>query len=104
MRASAGDYDAAISLMASRREGAGDWPLYVDGTLAFLKGDQAGLETAIRTLEALPEPPWFKDMLANSNFPAGFRPTWPPNLAPLKRLRACFGQPYREAYSCKTAG
>jgi len=80
------------------------WNLYVDGTIAFVRGDRAGLDAATDTLAALPvseeEIASRRKFLAdnpNINMPAGFL-TEPPNLSVLRRFQRCWGKSYKEAY------
>lgn len=92
LRANLGQTDAAIGLMerarrAERDERAPWWNAYVDGTLAFLRGDRLALTAAHDRLAAIARPA-----------DAGGRP-WPPNLAVIEGLIRCFGRPYREAYA-----
>ena len=97
LRATLGDYAAAIPLLeASRKpQDSSGWNPYVDATVAFLRGDRAALVQARDRLAALPRPPDFRDqVLAN-----GFHLTWPMNLEVVDGLLRCFGRPYREAYS-----
>jgi hypothetical protein len=91
LRAEAGQTAEAISLMDRTRREAGDerapwWNVYVDATLAFLRGDRPALVAARERLAAVPRP----------DDTGGRR--WPPNLAVVDGLLRCFGRPYREAY------
>lgn len=63
------------------------WNPYVDGTIAFLRGDRVALMAARDRLAAAARP---ADMPADR--------AWPPNLAVVEGLVRCFGRPYREAY------
>jgi hypothetical protein len=105
LRASLGQSQRAIELFLKTRHPEPDdfgWNFYVDATLAFLRHDRNGLVAARRALAALPKP-------------ADFHPTdvagrpihldWPPNLAAVDGLVACFGKGYAEAYgmSCRAA-
>lgn len=96
LRANAGQSDQAIALMErSRKEEDGfGWNLYVDASIAFLRGDRAALVAARERLAALPRPADFREQ----ELPNGFRLTWPMNLAVVDALVRCFGRPYREAY------
>jgi hypothetical protein len=92
LRANLGQTEAAIRLMDQTRRAAGDerapwWNPYVDGTIAFLRGDRAALAAARDRLAAAVRP---------ADMPADRR--WPPNLDVLDGLVRCFGRPYREAY------
>lgn len=92
LRADLGQNEEAARLMdRTRREGGDEralwWNPYVDGTIAFLRGDRAALTAARNRLAAAPRP---------ADLPAGR--AWPPNLAVMDGLINCFGRPYREAY------
>jgi len=91
LRANLGETEQAIRLLDRTRRASGDeraawWNPYVDGTIAFLRGDRAGLAAARSRLAAVARP---------ADTPAGR--AWPPNLAVLDGLIHCFGRPYREA-------
>ena len=100
LRANAGQTARAVALFERSRKTEHDdhglgWNLYVDGTIAFLRRDRAGLEQARCRLAALPRPASFapKD--------AGGRPMnmlWPINLSVLDGFLTCWGQTYRAAY------
>ena len=60
---------------------------YALATVAFLQNDLEALKSARARLAATPRPVEF----------AGAK--WPPNLDVVDGLIACFGRPYREAYS-----
>ncbi|HTU10207.1 MAG TPA: hypothetical protein VMG08_04840 [Allosphingosinicella sp.] len=92
LRAEAGQNEEAARLMDRTRRAAGDprapwWNAYVDATIAFLRGDRAGLVQARARLAAVPRA---------ADWPAG--QAWPPNLRVVDGLVACFGRPYRDAY------
>ena len=92
LRANLGQNAEAISLMDRTRRASGDaraswWNPYVDGTIAFLRGDRTALTEARARLAAVPRP---------ADHPADL--AWPPNLAVVDGLIRCFGRPYREAY------
>jgi hypothetical protein len=102
LRALAGDAEAGAALFAqARQEQAKDrigWNLYVDASIAFLRGDRAALLAARDALAALPKPEGWGAGSPNAA-------PWPLNLDVVERLVACFGQGYREAYTgCGTAG
>ncbi len=64
LRANAGQTSRAIALFKrsrkSKSEDAGfGWNLYVDGSVAFLRGDRNGLKAARTKLAALPRPAEF---------------------------------------------
>ncbi len=96
LRATMGRNRDAIRLMeSSRRPRDPAWNLYVDATVAFLRGDRAALRAARARLAALPRPPGFEDYV----LPNGYHVTWPPNLVVIDGLIRCFGRPYGEASS-----
>ena len=101
MRAMAGQTDRAATLLANSRKPDGDdrigWNQYVDGTVAFLRGDRAGLERARATLAALPRPAEFA-LTGAAGEPVAI--DWPLNLDVLDRLLACWNEGYAVAYSC----
>jgi len=115
MRANAGETDAAIALFRRARtrtggDQGGAWALYVDGSIAFLRGDKAGLETARATLAAPPRPADFDEVARDDKgkpilMPDGsaLRIQWPLNLGVLDSLRRCWGQTYKQAYACPRA-
>lgn len=91
LRADLGQNEAAAQLMDRTRRDPGDerapwWNAYVDGTIAFLRGNRAALVAARQRLAAVPRP-------ADTGGRA-----WPPNLAVVDGLLRCFGRPYAEAY------
>ncbi|MEJ0007058.1 MAG: hypothetical protein WDM77_12025 [Steroidobacteraceae bacterium] len=83
-RAMSGENEAAIALFDSSRAldaGSAAWNLYVDATIFFLKNNKAALLAA-------------RDAMASLGST--------PNLRVVDNLLACFGRPYKEAYSgCK---
>ncbi|MEH3103597.1 MAG: hypothetical protein PGN12_06790 [Sphingomonas phyllosphaerae] len=91
LRASNGDYAAAIPLMEKSRQPPTQddfgWNPYVDATIAFLRNDRVALLAARRRLTAVTKP---------SDLPATEK--WPPNLTVIDRLIQCFGVPYQAAY------
>ncbi len=92
LRADLGQNEEAARLMDRTRRDPADerapwWNAYVDGTIAFLRGDRAALIAARDRLAAAARP---------ADMPAGR--AWPPNLAVVDGLVRCFGRPYREAY------
>ena len=100
MRAYAGQTKQAIALFKltydSQDIDAGfGWNYYVDGTIAFLRGDRDRLDKAIERLKAVPEP----DNLSFTR-PDGstVKMSWPPNMNVLKGFEACWGKPYIDAY------
>ena len=92
LRANLGQNAEAAALMDRTRRADGDprapwWNPYVDGTIAFLRGDRAALVAARVRLAAAPR---------SADWPADR--AWPPNLGVVDGLIACFGRPYRDAY------
>jgi hypothetical protein len=91
LRASAGDYSAAIPLMLKSRQPVDrdeyGWNAYADATIAFLRNDKKALLKA-------------RGQLANLAKPAAVRPErkWPPNLDVVDGLIRCFGKSYKVAY------
>ena len=103
LRANAGQTEAAILLFErSRKTPAEDagygWNLYVDGTLAFLRSDRAGLESVREELAKLPRPDGFSSLTAPDGKPVTL--DWPMNLNVLDGFLRCWCQPYKKAYSC----
>ncbi|KTE77661.1 hypothetical protein [Sphingopyxis sp. A083] len=103
MRASAGQYSQAVSLFEASRHPADQdrkwgWNLYVDGSIAFLKGDINALRSARDKLSVLPAPPELEDLKDINGNPS--RVAWPMNLHVLDAFMRCWGQPYEVAYSC----
>lgn len=103
MRAEIGQTRQAIALFERSRkpaevDRAWGWNLYVDGSIAFLRGDRAGLKRARAALAVLPKPP----ELANARGPDGKPMTirWPMNLNVLDGFLRCWGQSYHNAYGC----
>ena len=111
LRAFAGETDRAIPLLLeSRHDSTSDfagWNEYVDATAAFLRGDRAALAEARGRLAAKPYPtgegmpPLVDGMMEVPTRPGQppLRLRWPPNIDVVDGMLACFGQPYREAYS-----
>lgn len=100
MRAYAGQTDQAIALFELTRSSMDDdaifgWNHYVDGTIAFLRGNREGLSRSMERLDAIPEP-------SENSFtrPDGtvVQLNWPPNMNVLKRFEYCWGRTYAEAY------
>jgi hypothetical protein len=73
------------------------WNLYVDASIAFLRGDRAVLQRARDALAVLPRPPHFqpRDMAGRP-----INLSWPPNLNVVDALIRCFGRAYAKAYAC----
>lgn len=92
LRADLGQNEAAIRLMDRTRRASADerapwWNPYVDGTIAFLRGDRPALVAARARLAAARRP---------ADWPAGR--AWPPNLGVVDGLVTCFGRSYHDAY------
>ena len=103
MRASIGQYDAAIALFEKARKSESEdagwgWNHYVDGTIAFLRGDKAALLTARTRLSLMPEPEGAKNAIDIHGNPV--ETVWPLNLDVLDSLISCWGKSYNEAYGC----
>lgn len=106
LRASLGQIERATRLLmagtspTAHGDGRQDYAL---GTIAFLNGDQAGLQAARDRLAATPKPEGFEQTAARFKETYGRDLTWPMNLDVLDGLLACFGRPYAEAYGdCRT--
>jgi hypothetical protein len=102
MRANAGQTEAAIALFEQSRQPAEQdaafgWNHYVDGTIAFLRGDRAALEAARAKLAAVPRPANF-DPIGPDGKP--MKVIWPLNLNVLDGFLRCWGRSYTEAYAC----
>lgn len=103
LRADAGQYRQAIALFDSGRHPAADdvkwgWNFYVDGSIAFLRGDRAALEAARGKLAVLPRPAELEDSVGADGKPRAVR--WPMNLRVLDGFLRCWGQAYKAAYRC----
>ncbi len=103
MRASIGQNAAAIALFEKARKSESEdagwgWNHYVDGSIAFLKGDKAALMASRNQLSLLPELESAKSMIDINGNPAKI--DWPMNLDVLDRLISCWGKSYNEAYGC----
>ncbi len=105
--ASAGQNDDAVEWMMPTRGSEPSWSFYVDGTVAFLKGDEAALRTArdaLAAVEVSDEDKALRRQFIEDNpdfvAPEGFVDD-PPNLGVLDGLLACFGEPYSIAYGCE---
>lgn len=102
LRANAGQTARAIALFEAARKpveadaGFG-WNLYVDGSVAFLRRDLAGLDTARGKLAALPRPTGYTPVGPDGK-PRAFG--WPMNLNILDGFVACWNRSYKEAYGC----
>lgn len=101
LRAEIEQYDLALLLFPQTKKGESSigWNHYVDGTIAFLVKDEAGLDKAIKRLAAVPKPASFNPVDADGN---AIDVPWPPNLKVLQRFEKCFDATYLEAYAgCK---
>lgn len=105
LRAAAGQTEAAISLLDDVRamETLPEMVAYHDAELAFLRNDLAGLRSARERLMSVPAPEGFADAVARfrENYPTLPPPSWPLNIEVVDGFIACFGRPYREAYSAR---
>lgn len=104
LRANAGDYALAIPLFERGRHAPDEdatwgWNLYVDGSIAFLRGDRPALEAARARLAELPRPADLPEVRDANGTPVVI--DWPMNLHVLDALLRCWGQSYRRAYSCR---
>jgi hypothetical protein len=101
LRAFSGQTAFAIDLMDLSRAGDPfvENVLYAQATIAFLRHDRAALLKARAGLAALPRPPSFEADAAQARERYGLTVTWPPNLAVVDKLVACFGKSYVEAYA-----
>lgn len=98
-RAFDGDYEAAIHLFEQSRRLAEDrigWNFYVDGSVAFLRGDLAKLQAARANLAQMPKPPDWDPMKGAD----GKNARWPVNLNVLDGFIRCWGNRYKDAYGC----
>jgi hypothetical protein len=100
-RAFDGDYEAAVDLFEQSRRSAEDrigWNFYVDGSVAFLRGDMAKLQAARANLAQMPKPlDWDTMKGANGKL---LKVAWPVNLNVLDGFIRCWGKRYRDAYGC----
>jgi hypothetical protein len=105
LRATAGDYPAAIALLEQARMPPSDssgWNFYVDATIGFLRRDRGALLearsrlAAVRPLNGMAVQDGFVSLPMSSGQVAKVR--WPPNLDVVDGLVHCFDQPYGAAY------
>jgi len=103
MRAFAGQTSEAIALFDLTRKSQDfdadfGWNHYVDGTIAFMRGDREGLSRAIERLAAVPEPE-----VNSFTRPDGtvVEMSWPPNMNVLVKFEQCWGRTYAEAYGAR---
>lgn len=101
-RAFDGDYPAAIGLFEQSRKPALEdrigWNFYVDGSIAFLKGDLLKLKAARQRLAAMPKPLEWDGMRGIDGHLLNAK--WPVNLNVLDDFVRCWGKRYRDAYGC----
>lgn len=107
LRAEAGHYQSAIKLFKqSRKTRTADagwgWNIYVDGSIAFLRGDKRALDTATKKLANLPKPANMGGTVDIDGNPV--ETEWPLNLHVLEGFLRCWGQIYSQAYACPKAG
>ena len=98
MRAFAGQTGQAIDLFrltykSQDFDAEFGWNYYMDGTIAFLERDRAGLTQAIERLEVVPMP---ADLIDEDN--GQRKMAWPPNLSVLQAFERCWDKNYAEAY------
>ena len=100
LRATAGQTASAIELMDLSRAGdpSAANTLYAEATMAFLRHDRPALMKARAALAATPPPATFPADAAEVKARYGLIITWPPHLAVVDRLVACFGKSYALAY------
>jgi hypothetical protein len=107
LRATAGDYKRAITLLEQARtppntDDLSGWNDYVDATIAFLKRDRAALLaartrlSAVRPMNGMTVQNGFISLRMSSGQTATVR--WPVNLDVVDGLVHCFDRPYRVAY------
>lgn len=102
LRANLGQTQRAIALFSRSRKTAQEdagfgWNHYVDGSIAFLRGDRTAFDAAYDRLATTPRPAGL-NMTGPDGKPVAVH--WPMNLNVLAGLRSCWGQPYRRAYAC----
>lgn len=103
LRANSKQYEAATKLFElsrkSKAEDAGwGWNLYVDGSIAFIKGDKTALLKARKKLAKLPKPKNIGRVVDTNGNPVELE--WPMNLPVLDAFIRCWGQSYKNAYAC----
>lgn len=101
-RAMAGQTQQAIELFDQSRHPPEEdapfgWNLYVDGSIAFLRGDRQALQSARDRLAILPRPENFSPVGTDGEV---IEIAWPLNLNVLDAFLRCWGQPYKAAYFC----
>lgn len=103
MRGYAGQDEAALDLFARTYRSEGSmgsvaWNLYVDGNIAFLRRNRAGIEAAIAALSAIPKPPGWDQAVGVNGEPLAM--PWPLNLNVLQAMHRCWEEPYEIAAHC----
>lgn len=101
-RAFGGEYKEAIRLFDKSRRPIGEdrigWNFYVDGSVAFLRGDFQKLAAARASLAQVPKPlDWDGMRDADGKL---LNALWPVNLNVLDGFIRCWGKHYRDAYGC----
>ena len=101
MRAVLGDGRRAVPFLLAGVDPSdtSDFADYALGTAAFLQHDHPALESARARLARTPPPANWAESRAEIKARYGLTPSWPPNLAVLDGLRACFDKPYAIAYA-----
>lgn len=74
------------------------WNLYVDGNLAFLRRDRAGLEAASAALANIPKPAGWDRAVGVDGKPISL--PWPINLNVLEAMLRCWEETYEVAAHC----
>jgi hypothetical protein len=101
-RAFSGDYRAAIGLFEKSRRPPGEdqigWNFYVDGSVAFLRGDLPKLRVARVRLTRVPKPLEWDGMRGTDG--KLLNASWPVNLNVLDGFIRCWGKRYSDAYGC----
>ncbi|HWK36373.1 hypothetical protein [Sphingomonas sp.] len=105
LRASAGQYAQGVTLFEQSRKPVAEdrwgWNLYVDGSIAFLRGDRASFDDARAKLAGLPRPADLDRITGAGGKPVIIR--WPMNLHVLEKFARCWGRPYKIAHQCPPA-
>jgi hypothetical protein len=101
MRAYAGQIDEAVALLrltykSMDKDANFGWNFYLDGSIAFLERDRAGLARAIDRLNAIPERDASVRMVRSDGTPITIK--WPPNLDVLEAFERCWELSFAEAY------
>lgn len=106
LRAGAEDRSEAISLMMQARRPPASTSsvdledsLYIDASIAFLANDEAALRRIREEYASIPAPQGWAEAAERFRASTGETLVWPPNLRIIDGFIACFGRPYRVAYS-----